>query len=169
MYPSSERHRRRKYDQYEQLYSALMTGLKDQDKSMGDFSSSSPQPVDPTYWDPVKLGSSTFYRPPPGYWTAMNKITRDREKSNALIQKDLSSATPSRERTEGNGTRDRRNEPGVDIPGIVAFGLVFAFLWEGQEWLLRCLRGFLMRVQEDHESGSSEDHASQAIDPYPDG
>lgn len=85
---------RRKYDQEEQLHSAILTGLRDQ--LPGELSSSSPRPLDPTFWNPIRSGSSTtFYRPPPGYWTAMNRITRAREKEREKEKLQTQAASPS--------------------------------------------------------------------------
>ena len=48
------------------------------------------------------MGSSTFYRPPPGYWAAMNKLRRDREKSNSQEASPPHTNTPPRDKTEGD-------------------------------------------------------------------
>ncbi|KAG1729483.1 DnaJ domain-containing protein [Suillus paluster] len=160
---------RRKYDQSEQLHSALVTGLLDE--WSGRPSASSPRPLDPTFWDPVKLGSSTFYRPPPGYWTAMNRIRRDREKEKSNAQEVPSSpqtVTPSHDRTEGNEKSNEKTESKETF--IIVASLVFVAIWEGQEWILGCTRAFLTRLQQNYESESSapqrhmEDTMSQATD-----
>ncbi|KAG0694849.1 hypothetical protein DFH29DRAFT_958299 [Suillus ampliporus] len=156
---------RRKYDQYEQLHSALVIGLQDERPGQ---SSSSLRPLDPTFWDPVKLGSSTFYRPPPGYWTVMNRIVRDREKKKLNAQEVSSSpqtVTRSHDRTGGNETRKGRTESkGVFI--------IVAAVMSG---ILRCTRTFLMQLRENCESESRARHGpiehptSQATDACPDG
>jgi len=49
------------------------------------------------------MGSSTFYRPPPGYWAAMNKLRRDREKSNSQeASPPPHTNAPPRDKTEGD-------------------------------------------------------------------
>jgi hypothetical protein len=119
---------RRKYDQYEQLHSALLTGLRDQ--QTGQVPSSSPRPLDPTFWDAVKSGpSTTLYRPPAGYWTAMNKIRQDREKEKLQPQTTSSStqkAASSHERPEENETQIQLSE--FQLKVIIAFSVVLAFL-----------------------------------------
>ena len=172
-YPNSKSYCRRKYDQQEQLESALLSTLMT-DKLRGDSSSSksTPRPpVDPTFWNPIKLGSSTFYRPPSGYWTAMNKIMRDREKENA--QKASShphTDTPPPDKTEGNETGNQSNE--TDFKSLVfwiAFTLFFAC--NGHEWLfsrIRDFRAFLVRLREVSENESRalqrEDTTSRATE-----
>ncbi|KAG1797713.1 uncharacterized protein HD556DRAFT_1464283 [Suillus plorans] len=67
----------------------------------GELASSEPRPVDPTFWDPLKSGSSMFYRPPVGYWSTMNKLTRDRElkereKAKFKLQAQVASSSPQK-------------------------------------------------------------------------
>lgn len=127
---------RRKYDQYEQLHSALIMGLRHQ--RAGELASSELRPVDPTFWDPVKSGSSMFYRPPAGYWSAMNKLTRDRElkeREKAKLQAQAASsssqkAMPSHDGPEENeiDSEARRSEFQLKVI-IVAFTAVFAVVY----------------------------------------
>jgi hypothetical protein len=134
------------------------------DESNKDLPSSIPRPVDPTYWDPVRLGSSTFYRPPRGYWTLRNQLRRDMEKSNTQKASPPHTNTqpPPHDKAEGNGS----NETKVNLPAIFTMGLVICFVWKGQEWILRCIRDFLVRLKEASENESSalqrEDPTSQA-------
>ncbi|KAG2069814.1 hypothetical protein BDR04DRAFT_1232062 [Suillus decipiens] len=89
---------RRKYDQYEQLHFAIITGLRDQ--RTGQAPSSSPRLLDLTFWDPIKSGSSTLYCPPAGYWTVMNKIVpRERSKAEATSSSPQT-VMPSHDRPE---------------------------------------------------------------------
>jgi hypothetical protein len=164
---------RRKYDQYEQLHSALLTGLRDQ--QTGQVPSSSPRPLDPTFWDAVKSGpSTTLYRPPAGYWTAMNKIRQDREKEKLQPQTTSSStqkAASSHERPEENETQIQLSE--FQLKVIIAFSvaLLVVCVDRGVESLLGYTRAFLVRLrQRNNESKISaprehiEDPTSQNTD-----
>ncbi|KAG2140657.1 hypothetical protein DEU56DRAFT_941653 [Suillus clintonianus] len=170
---------RRKYDQNEQLHSALITGLRDQ--WSGQPPSSSPRPLDPTYWNPIKLGSSTFYRPPAGYWTAMNKLMRDREKEREKekLQAQATSSspqkpTPSHDRPKGHETQIRFSEVRLKL-FLACFSTVFTLVIMGQgvEELLAYARASLVRLLQENESDGSagriEDPTSQATDASPDG
>jgi hypothetical protein len=135
------------------------------DESNKDLPSLIPRPVDPTYWDPVRLGSSTFYRPPRGYWTLRNQLRRDMEKSNtqkASPPPHINTQPPPHDRAKGNGTGDQSNETEVNLPAIFTIGLVICLVWKGQDWILRCTRDFLMRLKEASENESS---APQREDP----
>ncbi|KAG2340769.1 DnaJ-domain-containing protein [Suillus weaverae] len=168
---------RRKYDQYEQLHSALITGLRDQ--RTGQPSPSSPRPLDPTFWDAIKSGSSTtLYRPPAGYWTAMNKITRDREKEREKEKLQAQAAASSPEKAMPSHDRPKENETKVRFSEfelkvvLAAFSVVFAVVFV--DWAERSLgytRAFLVQLlQENNESESSaiqgriEDPTSQTTD-----
>ncbi|KAG1871436.1 hypothetical protein F4604DRAFT_1926168 [Suillus subluteus] len=165
---------RRKYDQYEQLHSALITGLRE-----GQVPSSSPRPLDPTFWDAVKSGSSTtLYRPPAGYWTVMNKITRDREKEREKekLQAQAASsspqkAMPSHDRPEENKTKVQFSEFKLKL--AIAFSVVFAVVLvdRGLGSVLGYTRALLVQLlPENNESESSvpqgriEDPTSQTTD-----
>lgn len=165
---------RRKYDQYEQLHSALITGLRE-----GQVPSSSPRPLDPTFWDPVKSGSSTtLYRPPAGYWTAINKITREREKEKLKAQ--AASSSPQKamphDRPEENETKVRLSEFKLKV--MIAFSVVFTVVLvdRGVGSLLGYTRALLVQLLQDNsesESGASqgriEDPTSQTTDACTDG
>lgn len=117
---------RRKYDQEEQLHSAIITGLRDQ--LTEERFPSSPRPLDPTFWNPIRSGSSTtFYRPPAGYWTAMNKITRDREKEREKEKLQAQAASPSPQKAIPSHDRQEtqssfnRFERGLIIVMLVGF------------------------------------------------
>ncbi|KAG1867999.1 hypothetical protein C8R48DRAFT_771710 [Suillus tomentosus] len=155
---------RRKYDQYEQLHSALITGLRHQ--RAGELASSEPRPVDPTFWDPVKSGSSMFYRPPAGYWSAMNKLTRDRElkeREKAKLQAQAASsssqkAMPSHDGPEENeiDSEARLSEFQLQVI-IVAFTAVFAVVYVDR---VKKLLGYT-RAQALQENNESDSSASQ--------
>lgn len=166
---------RRKYDQYEQLQSAIITGLRDQET--GQAPSSSPRPLDPTFWDPIKSGSSTLYRPPAGYWAVMNKIVEEGEKEKLKAQAASSSpqtVIPAHDRPEEEEPKVRFSEFELQVI-IAAFFVVFgvALVDRGIESLLGYTRAFLVRLlQENNESesessalqGHIENHTPQTID-----
>ncbi|OAX40569.1 hypothetical protein K503DRAFT_599447 [Rhizopogon vinicolor AM-OR11-026] len=160
---------RRKYDQREQLHSALVSTFV-ADEMKGNSLTSTPRPVDPTFWDPVKLGSSTFYRPPPGYWTAVNQLVRDREKSNAQkVSSQPPSPPPPHDKTEGNKTRNPSNKNQYDLPELLVIAMAITLAWEAKEWLLRCIKDYrdsLVQLGEVSENESNtlqrDDSTSQA-------
>ncbi|KAG2143942.1 hypothetical protein BD769DRAFT_1420510 [Suillus cothurnatus] len=173
MYTGSDCHYRRKYDQYEQLHSALLTGLRDQ--QTGQVPSSSSRPLDPTFWDAVKSDpSTTLYRPLAVYWTAMNKIRQNREKEKLQPQATSSStqkAVSSHERPEENEIQIQLSE--FQLKVIIAFSVVLLVVCvdQGVESLLGYTRAFLVQLrQRNNESKISaprehiEDPTSQNTD-----
>ncbi|KAG2144103.1 uncharacterized protein EDB93DRAFT_544056 [Suillus bovinus] len=175
---------RRKYDQHEQLHSALIMGLRHQRE--GELASSSPRPVDPTFWDPVKSGPSMLYRPPAGYWWIMNKITRERElkeREKAKLQAWAASsspqqAMPSHDRPEENETDSEFRFSELKPKAILtAFSMVFAVICVNlaMERLLGYTRASLVQSLQDNESESSasqgciDDPTSQSTDACADG
>lgn len=149
---------RRKYDQYEQLHSAILTGLRDQ--STGEPSPSSPRPLDPTFWNPIRSGSSTtFYRPPAGYWTAMNKITRAREKEREeKLQAQAASsspqkAMPSHDKQEENETEGFLSafEVRLIIGACMAFAM--AYMDRVLERLFGYTKAFLVQLLQENNKG----------------
>ncbi|KAG1831045.1 hypothetical protein EV424DRAFT_1373434 [Suillus variegatus] len=150
----------RKYDQYEQLYSALIMGLRHQ--RAGELASSEPRPVDPTFWDPVKSGSSMFYRPPAGYWSVMNKLMRDRElkeREKTKLQAQAVSFPGQKAMPSHDGPEENETDSEVRLSEfqrkliIVAFSAVFAVVFVDR---VKKLLGYtrLQASQENNESDS---------------
>ncbi|KAG2356591.1 hypothetical protein BDR07DRAFT_1422822 [Suillus spraguei] len=162
---------RRKYDQYEQLHSAIITGLRDQ--QTGQTPSSSPRPLDPTFWDPIKSGSTTLYRPPAGYWAVMNKIVREGEEERSKAQaasSSLQTVIPAHDRPEEKEPKVRFSEFELQVI-IAAFFAVFAvaLVDRGIENLLGYTRAFLVRLLQENNESESESSTLQGHieDPTP--